>query len=370
MKEMRIGGKQLFWLVAVMQAGMTILLTINPAVMAAGRDAWLSTAFASLLGVFSAFVHARVNRRFPGQTLVDFVPSIVGKWAGNAVIGLYFLFWYVVLGMILRQYTEFILSTILPRTPLLVPLVSMILVAAYVTVSGIEVLARCSELFGPFILLGILLPLILMVDDAKMNYALPIYSDSGLLVILKGSLPTMTFLGDCVLMWMVYGFVAEQRTGSKYVLLGVGMSGLLTCAATFLSIVVMGPEQSSNMTYPYFNLIRNTSYFDFVQNMDSLVIAIWIVSVFIKVSLYFFACTYGTAQWLKVRRWRRMAWFVAPAALGIALVPRDFIESSVLFPQKIATPYILPIHMFGLPLLLWAVAKMRRAGEQPVKRKN
>lgn len=364
MREMHIGGKQLFWLMAVMQSGMTILLTVNPAVMAAGRDAWLSTAAAGLLGVLSAFVHARVNRRFPRQTLVDFAGRIVGKGVAQAIILLYLLFWYVVLAMILRQYTEFILSTILPSTPLLVPLVLLLLVGVYVTVMGIEALARCAELFGPFILLGIFVPLLLTADDMDMGNVLPVYADSGWMTILQGSLPTLSFLGDCVIMWMLYAFVPEGHKGPKYVMLGVGISGFLTCAAAFLAIGVMGEGQSANITYPYFNLIRNTSYFDFVQNLDSLVIAIWIVSVFVKVSLYLFACAYGTAQWLKVRRWRRTLWFVAPTVFVISLIPRDFVESSVLFPQKIAIPYILPIHVFGIPLLLWATAAKRGAGER------
>ncbi|MBO7746981.1 endospore germination permease [Paenibacillus sp. MWE-103] len=358
----RIGGKQLFCVIAVMQSGMNVLLTINPAIAAARQDAWLSELLAGAVGLFMVFVHARLSLLFPGMTFVEYVVKIVGKWAGNALIGFYMLFWYVVLAMILRQYTEFILSTILPRTPMLVPLLGLLLAAVYVTVAGIEVLARCAELFGPFILLGIFLPLLLSISDMKINNLLPVFADTGMLKIVQGSLPTMTFLGDCVIMCMLYKFVERPERGSRFVLLGVAVSSFLTCVSTFLVIAVLGQAQGAGITYPYFNLIRNTSYFDFVQNLDSLVIAIWIVSVFIKVSLYLFVCAHGTAQWFGVRRWRRMLWFTAPAVLAISLVPRDFVESSVIFPQRIAIPYILPYHMFGIPLILWAIAKIRGAG--------
>lgn len=366
---MRIGGKQLFCMMAVMQSGMNILLTINPSISAAKQDAWISVFLAGTMGVFMAFVHGRLSHRFPRQTFVEYVPRIVGKWLGQLIIVLYFLYWFVVLGMIVRQYTEFVLSTILPHTPLMVPLVSMILVGAYVTISGIEVIARVAEVFGPFILLGISIPLLMTISDVSLDNLLPIYADTGALKIMMGSLPTMTFVGDSVMMVMLYAFVADPRSGTKPVMIGVGVSALLTCLSTALVIAVLGQSQGAGITYPYFNLVRNTSYFDFIQNLDSLVIAIWIVSVFVKVSLYFFVCTYGTAQWFKVRRWRRMAWIVAPLVFAIALIPRDFVESSVLFPQRIAIPFALPIHSFGVPLLLWAVAKMRHAG-QPNKRKN
>ncbi|NBD27681.1 GerAB/ArcD/ProY family transporter [Paenibacillus glycinis] len=363
MKTARIGGKQLFCLMAVMQSGMNVLLTINPAIMIAKQDAWLSMIVAGTGGVFMAFVHSKLSRLFPGMTLVEYAVQIAGKWAGNVIVGLYMMFWYVVLGMILRQYTEFILSTILPKTPMVVPLVSLFLVAIYVTALGIEVLARCAEVFGPFILGGIFLPLLLTIHDVKVNNLFPIYVDSGFTTIVLGSLPTMTFLGDCAMLMMLYAFVGDAKRGTKFALWGVGTSAFLTFAATLMVIAVLSQAQGAGITYPYFNLIRNTSYFDFVQNLDSLVIAIWIVSVFIKVSLYFFVCVYGTAQWVKVRKWKRMIWISAPIVFVISLIPRDFVESSVIFPQKIAIPYILPYHMFGIPLVLWAIAKLRHLGK-------
>ncbi|QHW33198.1 GerAB/ArcD/ProY family transporter [Paenibacillus rhizovicinus] len=369
-KEMLIGGKQLFWLVAAMQAGMTILLTINPAIAAAKQDAWLSIIVAGFLGLFMAYVHSRLSQRFPSRTFIEYVMLIVGKWIGHVIVGLYMAFWFVVLGMILRQYSEFILSTILPRTPMLVPMLGLLLTAVYAALSGIEVIARCAELFGPFVLLGILVPLVMTISGAKINNLLPFYADTGMTKILLGSLPTTAFLGDCIMLLVLYAFVREPKSGTKPALFGVGLSALLTSIATLLTIAVMGQAAGAGDTYPYFNLIRSISYFDFVQNLDSFVIAIWIVSVFIKVSLYFFVCTYGSAQWLKVRKWRRMGWAVVPIVLLIACIPRDFVDSSVIFPQRIAIPYLLPIHMLGIPLLLWAVAVIRRVGQRPAARKN
>jgi spore germination protein KB len=356
---MQIGGKQLFWMILTMQLGMTLLLTINPSIQTAKQDAWLSTICATGIGVGVAFVSSRLNLAHPGQTMMEFSKRLLGRYIGYVVIVVYLIFWYSVLAIILRQYSEFIVATILPRTPILVPILGMLLVAIYVTFSGIEVIARCCEILGPLTLFGIAIPLLLSLKNIHINNILPIYVDTGAMTILKGALPTSTFLGDCILLLVIMGFLSKPQTGVKPAILGVAAAGLLTSISTFLIVSVFGHLTASGQTYPYFNLIRYISYYDFFQNLDSFVIAIWIISVFTKVSLYFFVCTYGTAQSFGLKKWRRMMWFVAPVTALLTLIPRDFIDSSVLFPQKIAIPFFLPIHAVCLPLLMWGVAKWK-----------
>ncbi|MDQ0875939.1 hypothetical protein QFZ77_004598 [Paenibacillus sp. V4I3] len=116
---------------------------------------------------------------------------------------------------------------------------------------------------------------------------------------------------------------------------------------------------ATGQTYPYFNLVRYISIYDFFQNLDSFMIPIWIIGVFVKVSIYVFICTYGTAQVCKVTNWPRMLWFVIPVVILIAMVPRSYFDSSIFFPKKIVLPYILPIHLLGLPVLLWGISLLK-----------
>lgn len=360
MNDMRITGRQLFWMIATMQIGMTILLTINPAIQTARRDAWISTCLAGLIGVSIAYMCSRLSSDYPNQTFVHFTKELFGKWLGHAVIFVYFAFWYSTLAIILRQYSELIIGTILPRTPIIVPVVGMLLVAMYVTRSGLGAIARCSEFFGPIVLFVIVVPILLGIKEADLTNFAPVFVDSGWMTVIQGSLPTATFLGDCVMLIMLIAFLPHPKKSSKSAVLGVGAAAAVTCLATFLIIAVFGYNTSVGQIYPYFKLVRYVSYFDFVQNLDSLLIAIWIISVFIKVSLYFFISVYGTAEWFGIGKWRRMTWIVAPIAVILALIPRNYLEGSIFFPQKIAIPFILPIHMVGLPLLMWGAAALKK----------
>jgi spore germination protein KB len=40
-------------------------------------------------------------------------------------------------------------------------------------------------------------------------------------------------------------------------------------------------------------------------------------------------------------------------------IPRNYFDSSLFFPQKIAVPFIFPFHMLGVPLLLWGISSLK-----------
>lgn len=353
---MRISRKQLYWMIASMQVSMTILLTIHPALITAKQDAWLSMLVATLFGMFIAYVCTRINQNLPGHTFVTYVPHLVGKWFGRFILILYGAYWYVVLAMVLRQYAEFIVATILPLTPIVIPILAMMLVAMYVTTTGIEGIARCSEILGPFLLFIISVSLLLSLPNIHIRQILPIYVDSGWKTIFQGALPTSTFLGDCILLMFLVSFLPSSKRGVIPAVFGVATTGLLSCATTFVLVTLFGAQMAAGQTYPYFNLVRYISVFNFFQNLDGIVIPIWIIGVFMKISLYFFVCTYGTAQVFSVSRWPRMLWVVSPIILILSLIPRNYFDSSIYFPQKIAVPFLFPIHMLGIPLLLWGIS--------------
>ena len=194
-----------------MQIGMTILLTINPSIAVAKQDAWISILLSSMFSVGLAYVLTRISIMYPNESLISYAPKIMGKFLGHVIILIYVLYWFTVLGIILRQYGDFMIGTILQLTPVIIPIIGMLIVAAYVTYAGIEVLARCSEVLGPLILLGIMLPLILNISQIQLDNLQPILLDNHFSVLLKGALPTASFLGDNILLMMILPFVADPR---------------------------------------------------------------------------------------------------------------------------------------------------------------
>lgn len=170
---------------------------------------------------------------------------------------------------------------------------------------------------------------------------------------------------------MVLPFLAHPRDGMKGAVIGSVVAGLFTMLSAMQCIAIFSHSTASRQSYPFLNLVRFVS-FGFLQNLDAIVIAIWIMGIFIKISLYLFAASYGSAQWFGIKRWRIVIFIAAPIALVLSMLPRNFVDSSILFPKLVAVPFNLPVLFILLPLLLWIVGsirnrKMKKKGRQQPK---
>ncbi len=360
MTDMMLSNRQIFWMMVSMQIIMTILLTTAPTFQIAQQDAWLSVVLATGIGCGIAYVCAKLGTMFPGKTLIEYSRILLGKWFGGFIAALYLMFWILIFSVILQQFTFFIIGTILPRTPIIVIVVLMVSIVLYPTLHGIGVIARCCEVVGPIVLVGVIGPILLAVNKMDAERLLPVYTDSGLIAIMRGSLPTATFLGDCIMTVMLISFVRHPKKVVRHAVWGVLLTGLFTLLSVFASLLMVGPNVTESYPYPLLMLVRSISIGGIIENMDAIVVAVWIMSIFTKLALYLFVASYGTSQLFHIKDWRKTVWVIAAIGGLIALIPINFVEASVIFPKKVAVPYTLPILMVGLPLFLLILAQVKR----------
>ncbi|GMA61380.1 spore germination protein [Alicyclobacillus fastidiosus] len=357
---MKISSVQIFWLMISMEIGMTVLLTITPAIRAAKQDAWISMLIAAVAGILITFIATKLSLLYPNQTLIQFSQTILGKWLGKAIVVPYFVMWYSVMGIILRQSSDFIQIVLFRKTPLWAVVLLALILMIYATYQGgIEGIGRCSELLGPFIVLMITAVLVLCYHNMHWTRILPVYQDSGWFTIFKGAVSPISFLGESVMMTMLVAFMSKPKDGLSRAMWGVGLSCLLLLLSTLAAILTFG-NLASRMWYPFFDMARYVSVMDFIQNIDAVVVIVWLLSVFIKLSLYMFIASYGTAQWLGMKDWRKPIWFISPIVFVLALLPANIDVASMDYPTKFWIPYILPINIVGIPVLLWTVGSIRK----------
>lgn len=238
--------------------------------------------------------------------------------------------------------------------------IPMFLVVLYPTVHGVGVIARICELTGPIILIGVIGPMFLAINQLDRDRLLPIYIDNGLLPLMKGALPTAAFLGDCIMLLMLMAFVVQRKQIVRHAVGGVLLSGVVTLISVVFSILMFGHNVAANYTYPMLMIVRSISIGGIIENLDAIVVTIWIMSVFTKLSLYLFVSGYGTSQLLGIKDWKKTTWVIAAIVMIITLIPINYEEISVIFPVKVAVPFIFPIFMVAGPVLLLLLALMKR----------
>ncbi|MGG1658249.1 GerAB/ArcD/ProY family transporter [Brevibacillus sp. NRS-1366] len=358
---MKLSGLQIFWIMVTFETGNTLLLTTSPAIGEAQQDVWISYLIAGVLGIFIAFAATRLSLLYSGQTLIQFSQTILPKWMGKILLISYFIQWYSVIGVILREFADFTITILFFRTPMWLIILTMLLLMIFLTYQGgIEGIGRCSELFGPIILVSIFLVVMLSLPNTEWNRILPVYVDNGMSSIWKATLLPASFFGECVMLTMLLSFMEKPEQGPSRAMWGVGIAGLVVFISTLCIIFVFGPALSAKMSHPFFDMARYISIAGFIQNIDLLIVLIWIMSVFIKLSLYFFICSYGTAQWLNIKDWRKLIWGVALVVFVQSLLYPDVTVSDVKYVTQYWIPYAFTINMVGIPLILWLIGTIRK----------
>ncbi|WP_181907447.1 GerAB/ArcD/ProY family transporter [Cohnella lupini] len=357
---MTLTSRQMFWMMVSMQVIMTLLLTTTPTFQIAKQDAWISTLLASGVGSGIAYVCAKLSLMFPGRTLIEFSRDLFGKWLAILIAVMYLMFWISLFGIILQQFKMFIIGTILPQTPPYVIVLLMVTVVLYLTLHGVGAIARCCEIMGPLIIIGVVSPVFFAFNRIDADQLLPVFVDSGFMAIVKGALPTATFLGDCIMIMVLVSFVGKTRKVVRHAVLGVLMSGLFTVMSVFSCLLIFGLHVTKGYPYPLLIVVRSISLSGVIENMDAILISVWIMSVFTKLTLYLFVSSYGTSQLLGIKDWRKVAWPIAFLGVVMALIPLNYVESSIVFPIKVAVPFSFPILMIGLPLMMLMIALIKR----------
>jgi spore germination protein KB len=98
---------------------------------------------------------------------------------------------------------------------------------------------------------------------------------------------------------------------------------------------------------------------EFIQNVDILIVIIWF-SIFVKLALYMFIASYGTAQLFHLKDWRKVVWLLAPISFVMAVSIKNIQIFAQYYDKFFVLPFVFPINMIGIPLLLLVVGWIRR----------
>jgi spore germination protein KB len=339
-----------------------LLLVPTATAAAAHRDFWISPIWASLNGLFTVFVTVRLSKYYPEKTLIEYVEQIVGRFLGK-VLGLVLLLFFLhQCGFIIREYGEFVVGAFLNRTPLSVIMGTMILVCVMNVRGGLEVIGRSAQMLVPIVLFLFVWIVILLIPDLDPNNMLPVM-ESGLGPSLMGSLVPLGWFGEFFLIAIMLPYVADRQKGMKWGMISV-LTVMLTMVITnFASLFLFG-DSTTTYIYPVMVAARYISIADFFQHLEAVVMAIWVMGMFVKISMFFYALVLGTAQWLKLSDYRPITLPIGFIVLVFGIWVAPNLQEMVQFISTVSPFYFLSIQT-AIPTLLLIIVWIRKMFQHP-----
>jgi spore germination protein KB len=349
-----ISPNQLFYLVSVFLLGSSVIFLPGAQ---AGSSAWLAVGLGALEGLIFLAIYNALVRQHPGKNLIEMNELVFGSFLGKVVSWLYLLFFLFVSAMLLRTFASFF-AIIMTSTPLMVFLITPLVVSSFAVRSGLEVLARYSQIVLMTLVLLFCLESILLAQDMDPSNLLPFMdipiSEMLLAIQNVAAIP----FGEAIVFLIFINLVSAPLEAGRFMRRSFLFSGILLVLYAVRTIAVLGTH-STISTYPAFAAVRIINIGEVFTRLEILLAVVFLSLGFVKGSVFYYGAVLGFSQLLKMRSHTPLILPIGALLLNISTLLfdeyiYDIIDANMLFPL-----YSM-VFAFFLPLLTLIVAKIQK----------
>ncbi|MGG1678339.1 endospore germination permease [Neobacillus sp. NRS-1170] len=363
LRTVKISARQFAILVILFSVGTTIL--VIPGILAheVKQDAWIAALLGTVIGLLIVALHIAIGRKFPTMTLVEIIEILLGKWLGKAV-SLTFVFYSFIGATELLYYVgSFLTTQLIKETP---PAAIHIIFAGILVMGirlGLETVARSAELLFPlFIFFFILIMVSVLVTPElwKIDNLQPILKTGIKPMIRAVFLFSSVFALPLIVFLMVFPIsVTQPKEAEKKFFSAIVIGGVCLFILITLTILVVGPETSSRQLYPSYTLARRLKVGGFLQRIEAILAIMWEITIFFKMTIYFYASITGLVQTMNIKDYRPLVIPLGMIMVTLSLVSHPNVIHSAKFDYNIWPIYSLTYGLV-LPLLLLVVYAIRK----------
>jgi spore germination protein KB len=354
----KVNARQMTILIIFYFIGSTILIT--PASLAAGakQDAWIGAIFGVLISLLFVWFYTSIAKLYPEQNFAESLEIILGKWIGKIVSLLYILFFSLSAAGLVWVVGNFMTTQIMPATPAIVFHIAFMMGVIFGVRKGIEVLARSAEIFFFWFIMLFLFFTLFLLSDIDVEKITPIF-ENGFQPIVHSSFYFISISGLTMFTFLlILPSLKSAQASRGTMLIGTLLGGIVLVIITFLCVSVLGPTLTEYNVYPTYALAKKVNLGNFLERIEVIIAGIFMVTIFIKTTLYYYAIMISLAQTFRLKDYRPL---VFPVGMWMVILSMIIYPSSVYAENWNSTvwiPYALTFG-FGFPLLVWGIGKWK-----------
>ncbi|NOU93845.1 GerAB/ArcD/ProY family transporter [Paenibacillus sp. LMG 31456] len=352
--KLNLQGRQFFILITLHMIGSAVLVMPTVLTVAAKQDAWISAVMVVAAGLGLTWLVYKIYQRFPEQNLIEITQEVFGKRLGTAISFLFFTtYTFVITALVLRNMGDFVITVMLPDTPLGVVDLLFLFVVIMGVKLGLRTTAYAAEIFFPWVFLLFFVLCIGLLSEVKIDFILPIF-DTGIKSIIQGALPQIGIpYMESIIFLMITSHIKQGEKVGKMWYMAVLASGLFLLTLTLLSTLVLGPAQTALSVFPTFELAKRIDS----SRVEFFMTFIWFVTVFFRMILFFYITNVGLSLTLK---WRDYKFFSYPLAMLVLVGSILFVPNRSFMSELISMWYNYAF-LWGVcfPILLLVISMLR-----------
>ncbi|MCL6450263.1 MAG: spore germination protein [Acetobacteraceae bacterium] len=348
------------YLALTMSGFMAMGLFEFPADLAqvAGRAALVSLLISIALTVGGAAALLALARRFPGRTVIEYAPMILGRWPGRAVIAALLLLHLFITGVATESFTRAVNNVVLPQTPAAAVALIYLATAVFLSWIGLVPLGSTCQVAFPAAWSIMMLVTLIAVRRVQGLHLLPSLVP-GWGAVAQGVLRVYYPFMTCKVLYLLPGFIANRRR-LNLALWAVGVNSATFLAQFLVTAGILGVDTLHVLTRPTAFMMRIVRFPGFLVEHVGYVVAIsFTIFNCLFAAIQIWAISLLTAGLLNLPRDRYRLFIgpVAAAAFALGLAYEDEAQLSIQF-TRIISPAGLVTGVL-LPAVLYLVARLR-----------
>lgn len=289
-KNNKVSPNQIRGLMVSTIVGIGILSLPNNVAVLVGNDGWITIILGGLLIIPVIIIINKIFEMYPNMSFFQIGELVLGKWIFNFLLILYLSYLIALMGFLTRNLGEIGKAFLLETTPIEVLIISFILVTTYIARSEIHIIARAAYHIYP-IIIGLIIFLILVtLPSTDFTNMLPVFQSDIRQFPKSIMIGFFSYSGFEVLLFAL-PFVEDRKKGLWASLTGLGIVIIIYTITFVISLSQYGIKNLQRQTFPTLSIVKEIDLPGyFIENLDGLVTAIWILIVFASMAAtYYFA---------------------------------------------------------------------------------
>ena len=364
----KISKRQAIFLLA--NSILASMVLITPALMAkaAGQDAWIAVLIAGVFGLLFGMLVISVGLRHPEKNMVEYGIDLLGPWLGRAVAIIFALFFLHLNAYVVRSFGSLLITETMPETPLVVFNILIVLIAAYGAYLGLEVFSRVNEIVFPLsILVGVA---IVAMGLPEMNFDLfkPLFAHP-LPQMLRASLVLFAFYAEGTFLLMIIPSFRQPNEARQVVWPVVLILSVAMLFDVGALIALFGHEDTARMVFPTYEFAKTVHLGGFLERIESLVVGVWVATVGLKVTVFYYVSVLIFAQTFNLKDYRPLVLPYALILVVLSLLGWADTNQITLYMSRYFPLFAFTV-LGGTTLLLFFVGITRMRGSTGGGKKN
>lgn len=361
-KKNKISGLQIKALVITIVIGISILSLPSTIATILDNSGWVAIILGGLVTVPFIIMIDKTIKLYPGKTSPQISREVLGPVISNLFLIIFLCYLILFLAYMHRSAAEVIKAYLLETTPTEVIIITMLLAISYIARGQIQDLARMALIIYP-IIIGFVVFLIL-INLPSMDYTniYPLFN-INFKAIPKGVWTIFFSFAGYEFLYFFLPYAEEGEGTLKYSLKAILIVIVVYLIVFFVTLSQFGIHQLKREIWPGIAVTRGVDLPGlFLENLDGIVIAAWIMVIFGTVGPALYASGIVLAELFKTKTHELFILPLLPIVYIISLLPDNLFETY----EKLGSilNYFALVSIVIMPTIVFIVAYMKKRREK------